>query len=192
MEELVRSSFWAHLGSIWLFEGLPCSRIVRAELIFDASLFPLGPCGIRKNAPCHVRGCSRGLRAVLGVLRHGLEGIPNTKRTEASISLKRSGAKFSDLVDQLAAIQRPDLMAESNRVLVLSTFPRGNPNGVRDPARLICVVKRITTTVLNGERSLVWKITAGRRPACSWSPFGWPRSTSHISTRLAAFMADRL
>jgi hypothetical protein len=27
------------------------------------------------------------------------------------------------------------------------------------------VVKGITTTVLNGERSSVWKITAGRRPA---------------------------
>jgi hypothetical protein len=40
MKEFVRLSFWAHLGSIRLFWGLPCSRIVRAELIFDASLFP--------------------------------------------------------------------------------------------------------------------------------------------------------
>jgi hypothetical protein len=40
--------------------------------------------------------------------------------------------QFPNLVGQLAAIQRPDLVAESNRVLVLSSLPRGNPIGVRD------------------------------------------------------------
>jgi hypothetical protein len=32
-----------------------------------------------------------------------------------------------------AAIQRPDLMAQSNRILILSSFLCGNPNRVRDP-----------------------------------------------------------
>jgi hypothetical protein len=33
-------------------------------------------------------------------------------------------------VDQLAAIERPDLVAEGYRVLLLSSFSRGNPNRV--------------------------------------------------------------
>ena len=48
------------------------------------------------------------------------------------------------------------------------------------------------TTVLRRDRSSVWKITAGRCPACSWSSLGFPRSTSHTSPRFAGFMLHHL
>jgi hypothetical protein len=58
----------------------------------------------------------------------------NSQREEdSSISPKRSGANFSVLWTSLREIHRPSLMAEGNRVLIPSGFPRWNPNDVRAP-----------------------------------------------------------
>ena len=51
------------------------------------------------------------------------------------------------------------------------------------PARLVCIVRGITTTVLNGERSSVWKITAGGAQPARGHPLVRGLGCRHIPRR---------